>query len=54
MQRYYVATEEETAMYISNEIRGCVVFVCYDDKDGSRRYAGTAFFVQEAPDKETG
>lgn len=32
-------------MIVSDELRGCVVFIYFDDKSGVRRPAGTAFFV---------
>lgn len=37
--------EHEVPMLVPDEIRKCVVFVYYDDKNGVRRPAGTAFFV---------
>ena len=43
--RYTLAAEPPAdCMYIPDEIRKCVVFVCYR-MDGEIRFAGTAFFV---------
>ena len=47
--RYYVATEEESAVRIPIKLRKSVAFVLYrnKEKNGRLSYAGTAFFMHD-------
>ena len=42
---YRLLGDGEVPMLVPDEVRKCVVFVYYDDPNGVRRPAGTAFFV---------
>ena len=51
--RHYLAREPERLMLVPEPVRKCVLFVLYNDKDGKKQVAGTAFMVG-IKDKEFG
>jgi hypothetical protein len=50
--RYYIAREEEYLMRVPDELKRCVAFACYKDKQGNFKFAGTVFFVSVPMDSE--
>jgi hypothetical protein len=45
VKRWYIGRPEEADMRIPDEMRKCVVFVGYRNREGVHCFAGTAFFV---------
>jgi hypothetical protein len=43
--KYYLGEKGDGLMLVPDEVRKCVVFICYKSMDGSMKLGGTGFFV---------